>query len=204
MRPISSSSGLTNDGGLEPEIIQPMFNAPDLGPRVHTGAKCSAAGTLVFAIYDSEVPGTLNFPASLWSTSNNGTAPIARIQQIKAAYAATANLAAATTSDSHTVDAAEVDLWWFPTGTTPLAPPVSIGFNPASVGATQTAVRYSHVCNASTFATNLDQQAARTVFTTAASVPLLKLPGLPLCYDYLYLDNSNNPVGARSNVQVLP
>jgi hypothetical protein len=72
------------------------------------------------------------------------------------------------------------------------------------VGATQTAVRYSYVCNAVTFASNLDQQAPHAIFTNATSLPLFKLPGLPLCYDYLYMDNSNNPIGARSNVQVLP
>jgi hypothetical protein len=96
--------------GLEPEIICPMGNAPDFGPRVHTGAKVCPTGTLVFAISDSEMPSTLNFPASLWSLYNNGTAPITRLQQIKAAYVNVNNLASNTTADSHTVDGGEVDL----------------------------------------------------------------------------------------------
>jgi len=188
--------------GLEPQIIQPLCSAPDFGPRFHTGAKCGTAGKLVIAINDSEVPMTVNFPASLWSLYNNGTAAITRYQEIKAAYVNVTNLAAGTTSDTFTADGGEIDIWWFPAGSTPLAQPATIGFNPASVGATKTALRYSYLCNPATFASNLDQQATRTVFTSATSVSLFKAPG-PICYDYLYLDNANNPIGARSNVQVL-
>jgi hypothetical protein len=189
-------------GGLQPEIIQPMCNAPDLGPRIHVGAKCGPAGKLVIAISDFEVPTTINFPASLWSLYNTGAGPVSRYQEIKAAYVNVTNLAAGTTSDSHTIDGGEIDIWFFPSGSTPSAQTAVIGFNPASVGATQTAFRYSYICNPTTFVSNLDTEATRTIFTTATSITLDKGVG-PICYDYLYMDNSNVPVGARSNVQVL-
>jgi hypothetical protein len=197
--------GLTNklQQALEPEIIQPVCTAPDLGLHIHTGARCGSLGTLIIAINDFEGPATIKFPSSLWSVYNVGLAPVTRLQEVNAAYVTVSNLAANSTSDSVVATGGEVVLWWFPAGATPLAQPASIGFNPASVGATQTAVRYSYLCNPATFASNLDQQATRQIFTAATSISLFKAPG-PICYDYVYLDNSNVPVGMKSNVQVLP
>jgi hypothetical protein len=199
-----NAAGVTQQliAALEPELIQPMCNAPDFGPHFHTGAKCGSAGTLIIAINDTEVPGSLNFPSSLWSLYNVGSAPVTRFQEIKAAYVRVTNLAAGTTSDSHTVDGGEIDVWWFPSGSTPLAQPITVGFNPASVGASKTAFRYSYLCDPKNFISNLDQQAAESIFTSATSFSLFNASG-PLCYDYQYLDNSNVPVGARSSVQVL-
>jgi hypothetical protein len=199
------SNALTQNliGALEPQIIQPLCNAPDLGQRIHTGAKCGANGKLVIAISDFEVPTTINFPASLWSLYNVGNAPVTRFQEIKGAYVNVTNLAANSTSDTFTAEGGEIDIWWFPSGSTPLAQAATIGFNPASVGATQTALRYSYLCNPATFVSNLDQRPTRTVFTSATSISLFKVPGIPLCYDYQYLDASNNPVGVSSNVQAL-
>jgi hypothetical protein len=174
-----------------------------LGQRIHTGAKCGANGKLVIAISDFEVPTTINFPASLWSLYNVGNAPVTRFQEIKGAYVNVTNLAANSTSDTFTAEGGEIDIWWFPSGSTPLAQAATIGFNPASVGATQTALRYSYLCNPATFVSNLDQRPTRTVFTSATSISLFKVPGIPLCYDYQYLDASNNPVGVSSNVQAL-
>jgi hypothetical protein len=187
---------------LEPQIIQPLCNAPDLGPRIHTGAKCGPNGKLVIAISDFEVPTTINFPPSLWSLYNTGSGPIARYQEIKAAYTNISNLSATTTSDTFTADGGEVDIWFFPTGSQPLVQSVTLPFSPASVGATQTAFRYSYLCNPQTLASNLDQQPRRIIGSSSVSVTLDFSVG-PICYDFQYLDSSNVPVGSPGNVQVL-
>ena len=195
-------------GILEPQIIAPVCNAPDFGPRFHTGAKCGSLGTLVIAINDSESPATLNFPASLWSAYNSGAGTITRYEEIKAAYVKTTNLSAGTSTDSLSVDGGEIAIWWFPaSAANQTAKTVSMSFNLAEVGgsATQAAVRWSYLCDASTNppASNLDQQAPHIVSGSPVSLTLHKPPSGPICFDYQYLDNSNNPVGKRSSVQVL-
>jgi hypothetical protein len=187
---------------LEPQLLQPVCNAPDLGSPFHPAAKCAAAGTLVWVVSDHDGPSTVNFPSSLWSVYNSGLAAITRYQIVNGAFVVITNLAAGSTSDTFVAGNSEVDLWYFPKTSTPLINTATIGFNPASVGATKTAVRYSYVCDATTFVSNLDQQGAMTVFTSAASIAIDKRIG-PLCYDYQYLDASNVPVGARSSVHVL-
>jgi hypothetical protein len=198
------ASGVTQRliAGLEPQLIQPSCNAPDFGPRVHTGAKCGALGTLVILINDNETPLTLYFPSSLWGLYNSGGAAITLFQEIKAAYVNTTNFVAASTSGSWVMDGGEVDLLWFPSGLVPLTQNTTLTFNPGGGGGTQTALRLSPLCNPETHVSNLDQQPSRIVFGSSITLALDPAIG-PICYDYLYLDGSNVPVAPVSAVQVL-
>jgi hypothetical protein len=188
--------------GLEPQLIQPSCNAPGLGSRFHTGAKCGAGGKLVISINDSNTPGTLSFPTSLWSTYTSGAGPITRLRFILAAYTDTINLVSSSTSDSFVAQPGEVDIWWFPTTSASLVQPVTIITNPSSVGASQTALRYSYLCDPIALTSNLEQQPSRIIFGSAIILLIDTTIG-PVCYDTLYLNGANVPVGATSGVQVL-
>ena len=83
----------------------------------------------------------------------------------------------------------------------PAATAVKVVMKPSSItGASKTSLKYSYVCSPTTRNSELTNE---SIFSSTSTLTLYKIPGQSLCYDFGYLDGSNNPIGYRSTVQVL-
>jgi len=93
---------------LEPYVLSPMTNAPDLGPFVETGAHSGAAGNLLIAINTLDNPQTIAADLTPYVTGFAVTR-----YRLVASSLATQNLGFVT-SDQVTLNPGEVALYVFP------------------------------------------------------------------------------------------
>jgi hypothetical protein len=92
---------------LEPYLMQPQANAPDLGPTVYTGAKDGPNGRLIIAINSLETNQTINVNLSPYLYPNTSSVERHRL------HAATqmSETLSAKTGDVLTVAPGEVTVW---------------------------------------------------------------------------------------------
>jgi len=78
---------------------------------------------------------------------------------------------------------------------------MTLPFDPASVGATKTAFRWSIVCDAKTRTSNLDQQPSWIISGSTVTVTLIA--GALVCYQFWYMTDTLIPVGQPSAIQLV-
>jgi hypothetical protein len=78
---------------------------------------------------------------------------------------------------------------------------MTLPFDPASVGATKTAFRWSILCDFKTRTSNLDQQPSWMI--SGSTVTVTFVAGTLVCYQYWYMTDDLIPVGQPSPIQVL-
>jgi peptidoglycan hydrolase-like protein with peptidoglycan-binding domain/chitodextrinase len=133
---------------LSPWVLQPSADAPDLGSRVHTGAKCGSMGCLVIAISDSEMSSTINFSAPVFSQYNTGAGPITRTRIINGITSVATTLPANTVSDSIDATPGETVLWQFPAAAGTQTAPPSVPTGLISTGSTTSTISLSWTASA--------------------------------------------------------
>jgi hypothetical protein len=78
---------------------------------------------------------------------------------------------------------------------------ITLPFDPASVGATKTAFRWSILCDAKTRTSNLDQQPSWMISGSTVTVTLIA--GTLVCYQFWYMTDALVPVGQPSAILLL-
>lgn len=190
----ASTLGFKSIGRLEPYLLQPLCNAPGLGSRVHTGARCGSNGTLVIAISDSESPNTVSFA---FGSYNNGSAPIMRYRFINGAFLEADALAANATNDIFAAGPGDTDLWVFAAANAASGQPVLSARLAHIPNATKISIRYNYVQG------NLDLPSSTVVSCGVTPCVVPTDPAIGKVYYRIQYLNSNNAVLATSDVQTM-